>query len=348
VAYGATNLHGLAALAGAPGAAGAPDRSASAAAGDALISVVIPTFDRPDYLRLALAGVLAQSYGNLEIIVSDNASPEDPARIIAEFNDSRIRLHRHARTIGQTANFLAGIAQATGKYIAILGDDDVWRPDFIATLVAPMEADPQIVVAFCDHDIIDGDGRLDAEKTEEVTRRFGRHAIRDGAHRPFADIALLYRAICVVSGAVIRADGIDWSQLPPDLPSCSDIFISYLLAASGKRCWYTSQRLMHYRYHPKQVMRQHGTRFSYAPWTLELWLIFLRDARLEHRGYYRMVCTRWAIIIVLDHLLRRDWRGALGKARKFFAMGIFDPRVVIYHLLYTARFRALGIKRLVP
>ncbi|HEX9489501.1 MAG TPA: glycosyltransferase [Stellaceae bacterium] len=316
--------------------------------GPPLVSVVIPTYDRPAYLRLVVASVLGQTYPHLEIIVQDNASQQDPAVILAEFNDPRLRLARNARTIGQTANFLAGIARATGKYIALLGDDDVWQPDFIATLVAPMEADPQIVVAFCDHDIIDSDGRLDAEKTEEVTRRFGRHAIGDGAHRPFADIALLYRAICVVSGALIRADGIDWSLVPCELPYWSDIFIAYLLAASGGRCWYTSRRLMQYRYHPTQVMRHHGARPTYAQWMLELWLTVLRDARLEHRSYYRMVCTRWAIIIVLDRLMRRDWKGALGKVGKFFAMGIFDPRVLIYHLLYTARFRALGIKRLVP
>jgi glycosyltransferase involved in cell wall biosynthesis len=316
--------------------------------GPPLVSVVIPTYDRPAYLRLAVASVLQQTYPHLEIIVQDNASQQDPAVILAEFDHPRLRLARNARTIGQTANFLAGITQATGKYIALLGDDDVWQPDFIATLVAPMEADPEIVVAFCDHDIIDCDGRLDTAETEEVTRRFGRHVIGEGAHRPFDDIALLYRAICVVSGALIRVDGIDWSRVPPELPSCSDIFISYLLAVSRGRCWYTSRRLMQYRYHPTQVMRQHGARHTYAPWTLELWLTFLRDVQLEHRGYYRMVCTRWAIIIVLDRLVRRDWKGAFGKVGKFFAMGIFDPRVVIYHLFYTARFRALGIKRLVP
>jgi len=313
-----------------------------------LVSVVIPTYDRPAYLRLALASALGQTYRRLEIVVHDNASREDPSALVAELADPRIRLYRNPRIIGQTPNILAGVAKATGKYIAILGDDDLWRPDFIATLLAPMEADPEIVVAFCDHDIIDADGRLDAVKTEKVTRRFGRHAIAAGAHRPFDDIALLYRAICVVSGALIRADGIDWSRVPAELPSTSDIYIAYLLAASNGRCWYTPERLMQYRYHPMQAMQQHGARRSYAPWTLDLWLTFLRDTRLRHRGYYRMVCARWAAIVVLDRLIERDWKAAVASIGKFLAMGVFDPRALIYHLLYTARFQALGIKRLVP
>ena len=310
--------------------------------------MVIPTYDRPAYLRLALASVLAQTYPHLEIIVQDNASRQDPAAMLAAFNDPRLRLVRNARTIGQTANFLAGIAQAKGKYIALLGDDDVWQSDFIATLVAPMEADAEIAVAFCDHDIIDPDGRLDPEQTEQVTRRFGRHVIADGMHHPFENIALLYRSICVVSGAVIRAGAIDWSRIPAELPATSDIFICYLLAASGRRCWYTSRRLMQYRYHPTQLMRRHGARHTYAQWTLELWLTFLRDARLSHRGYYRMVCARWATIIVLDRARRRDWAGVARDVARFVSMGIFDPRAVIYHLLYAARFNTLGIRRLVP
>ena len=313
-----------------------------------VVSVVIPTYNRPAYLRLALAGALEQTYGDLEVIVQDNGSTMDPGPIVREFADPRVQLYRNSRTIGQTANILAGVARATGEFVAILGDDDVWEPDFIAALLAPMIADPRIVVAFCDHDIIDSDGKLDAGQTEAVARRFGRLAIREGAHAPFDDIALLYRAICVVSGALIRTRSIDWSRIPPDLPSCSDIFICYLLAASGGNCWYTSRRLMHYRYHAEQVMRQQGPRRSYAPWMLDLWLIFLRDGRLRHRSYYRMVCTRWALIIVLDHFRRGDWKGALRKVGEFFVQGIFDPRVVVYHIVYTARFSALGIRRLIP
>ena len=299
-----------------------------------LVSVVIPTYERPAYLRLALASALEQSYPHLEIIVHDNASEQNSSAVVDAFADPRIRFYRNAHTVGQTKNILAAVSKAAGKYVAILGDDDVWQPDFIATLLAPMEADPEIVVAFCDHDIIDADGRVDVEKTEEVTRRFGRRAVNDGTHRPpFDDIALLYRAICVVSGSLIRLDGIDWSKVPLELPSTSDIFICYLLAASGRRCWYTSRRLMQYRYHSLQAMRQHGARRSYADWTLELWFTFLRDARLKHRGYYRMVCTRWALIIVLDRLAQHDWRAAFHNARKFLAMGVFDPRVLVYHLL---------------
>ncbi|MBV9523897.1 MAG: glycosyltransferase family 2 protein, partial [Alphaproteobacteria bacterium] len=216
---------------------------------EALVSVVIPTFDRPGYLQLALASAVAQSYRNLEIIVCDNASPQDPSGIIAAFGDPRIRLHRNAQNLGPTPNTLKGVALAAGTYVAILGDDDVWKPDFIATLIAPMERDRQIIVSFCDHDIIDGKGELNPVATERVTRRFGRHLLRDGVYRSFEDIALVYRSICLVSGSLIRKDAIDWSRIPQNLPMSVDLYIAYLLATAGGSCAYTSARLIQYRYH---------------------------------------------------------------------------------------------------
>jgi glycosyltransferase involved in cell wall biosynthesis len=198
-----------------------------------LVSVVLPTYNRPSYLRLALLTVLAQTYDNLEIITQDNASSEDPSALVAAFRDPRMQLYRSPCNVSQTENFLAGIARATGRYIAILADDDLWRPNFISVLVAAMELHPDAVVAFCDHDIIDAEGRRDVAQTKEITRRFGRHRLRPGVHQPFDDIALVYRSICVVSGALIRRDVIDWHSIPRDIPLGVDTYIAYLLATSG-------------------------------------------------------------------------------------------------------------------
>jgi glycosyltransferase involved in cell wall biosynthesis len=313
-----------------------------------LVSVVVPTFDRPDYLRLAVAAVVTQTYKNLEIIVQDNGSTQDPAAVLASIQDPRLTIYRNERNIGQTPNILAGVARANGKYVAILGDDDLWDPAFVATLVEPMESDPEVVVAFCDHHIIDSQGRVDEVTTEKVTRRFGRHLLREGSYRPFDEIALIYRAICVVSGSLIRRAAVDWSQVPTNLPASSDIYIAYLLAVSGGKCWYTPRRLLKYRYHFGQTMRAQPSRLNYATWTLDLWLVFLHDVRLRNHGYFKMVCARWATLIVLDRLIRRDWSGARSEISRFFSLGLIDPRVLLLYLSYLVRFQIAGVRRLMP
>jgi glycosyltransferase involved in cell wall biosynthesis len=326
--------------------------SDAGAVSDCLVSVVIPTFDRPAYLRIALASVVAQSYRNLEIIVCDNASREDPSAIVAAFNDPRIRLHRKANHVGQTRNILTGVAMATGKYVAILGDDDVWRTDFIATLIAPMAADSEIIVSFCDHDIIDGEGRLSVAVTEQVTRRFGRHLLRDGVYRPFDEIALVYRSICVVSGSLIRRAAIDWSRIPQDLPVSIDLYIAYLLATAGGSCAFTSTRLMQYRYH--SLARANSFTNVHRSWrddlrcTLELWMTFLSDERLKSRPYVKMICVRKAALILIEGLRRREWRGIGADLAQFFRWGLLDPRAIYYHLFYFQRFQRQRTGRLLP
>src|SRR6185312_5364768 len=110
-------------------------------------------------LSVRIASVLRQSFGDFEVIVSDNASEVDPADVVAGFADPRLRYYRNPSNLGVTGSLLAACGHARGKYVAVLGDDDLWDPQFLATLVAPLESDPSLALAFCDHFIIGPDGR---------------------------------------------------------------------------------------------------------------------------------------------------------------------------------------------
>ncbi|HZT51221.1 MAG TPA: glycosyltransferase, partial [Stellaceae bacterium] len=271
---------------------------------------------------------------------------------VAAFNDPRIRFHRNPSNLGPTRNTLLGVAMATGAYVAILGDDDVWQPDFVATLIAPLQRDPSVIVSFCDHDIIDSEGRVDDAATDRVTRRFGRHLLLDGVYRSFDDIALVYRAICIVSGALIRRGAIDWTRIPDTLPISIDLYIAYLLATAGGACAYTSRRVMQYRYHSLQNAHSftnfHRSWRADLRWTLDLWMTFLRDERLTCRRYLKMVCARKAAIILLERLRQRDWRGAGGDFSEFRRRGLLDPHAVYDHLFYFFHFRRRHMGRLLP
>lgn len=103
--------------------------------GAPLVTVGIPTFNRPDGLRRTLECIRAQTYRNLEIIVSDNCSdtPETRAVVLAHQQaDARVRYVRQERNIGLEANFKFLLAQATGEFFFWAADDDEWTPDFVA------------------------------------------------------------------------------------------------------------------------------------------------------------------------------------------------------------------------
>jgi glycosyltransferase involved in cell wall biosynthesis len=313
-----------------------------------LVSVVLPTYNRPSYLKLALPSALAQTYANLEVVVQDNASSEDPTPLISAFGDPRVQLYRAPGSLSQTENFLAGIARASGRYIAILADDDLWRPNFIATLVTAMELYPDVVVAFCDHDIIDAEGRCDAVRTHKIARWFARHRLRRGVHRPFDDIALVYRSICIASCALIRRDAIDWDSIPKDIPLHLDMYIAYLLAVSGRSCWYAAERLAQVRHHATQIGATSHTNPEVMGWDLAFWKACLEDRRIGHRAYYKVWCARTGIETILDRLRRRDWTGLRRKLAVLFQMRLVDPRIALYLLVYLVRFGLAGMGRRLP
>ena len=92
------------------------------------VSVVIPTHNRSEFLRSAIASVLSQTYQDFELIVVDDASTDSTAEVVASFNDSRIKFIRHQTNQGGSAARNTGIRASKCDYIAFLDDDDEWSP----------------------------------------------------------------------------------------------------------------------------------------------------------------------------------------------------------------------------
>jgi len=97
--------------------------------GEPLVSVVIPTYKRSAIVPNAISSVLNQTYGNLEVLVVDDCSPDDTGSVVQGIADSRIRYLRHDKNKGLPAVRNTGIRAATGEFIAFLDDDDEWRSD---------------------------------------------------------------------------------------------------------------------------------------------------------------------------------------------------------------------------
>lgn len=126
-----------------------------------LVSIGIPSYNRPEGLRKALECFTRQTYRNLEIIVSDNCSPDDPSEMARAFAaaDSRVKYYRQEKNIGMTLNGHFVWGKATGKYFVLGSDDDWWAPDFVADLVVALAEEPAAVCAFCDFEEVDERGR---------------------------------------------------------------------------------------------------------------------------------------------------------------------------------------------
>ncbi|NER08783.1 MAG: glycosyltransferase family 2 protein, partial [Okeania sp. SIO3C4] len=101
---------------------------------DPLISIGIPTYNRPQRLRKTLASITCQTYSNLEIIVSDNCSSDDETqKVVQEFmeTDPRIRYFRQDENIGMFYNFKFVFDVSKGDYFTWVADDDARSNDYI-------------------------------------------------------------------------------------------------------------------------------------------------------------------------------------------------------------------------
>lgn len=99
-----------------------------------LVSIGIPTYNRANsYLKHALRSAVSQTYENIEIIVSDNCSPDNTESFVREINDPRIRYYRQKENIGPLKNRAFCLEQARGEYVVMLLDDDLIDEDFIST-----------------------------------------------------------------------------------------------------------------------------------------------------------------------------------------------------------------------
>ncbi len=214
-----------------------------------LVSVITPTYNRPQYLKQALTSAVRQTYRNIEIIVSDNCSPENPQAIVESFGDSRIRFSRNATNLGMFPNTINAFKMARGKYVASLLDDDMWEEDFLEKLIPPLEANPDLALAFCDHYIMNADSEIDYAATEQCSRFYKRANLKEGIYQPFCKLSLVDRSVSTATAAVIRRDVVDWDSIPAEVGGSWDIYLNYLCCRSGLGAYYHPAKLTRYRVH---------------------------------------------------------------------------------------------------
>jgi glycosyltransferase involved in cell wall biosynthesis len=108
-----------------------------------LVSVVIPCFNRADYLQQTLTSICGQSYADMEIVVVDDGSTDRTASLVAQFDDSRI-IYIKQENRGVSAARNTGLFNTKGEFIVFFDSDDVMTPDFIERRVDLLKANPDI------------------------------------------------------------------------------------------------------------------------------------------------------------------------------------------------------------
>lgn len=214
-------------------------------------SIVLPTYRGAAHLPAQLASLAGQDERPGELVVTDDASPDETVEVVERFARDApfpVRVTRQAANVGVVENVSRGVAAATGDVVLLCDQDDAWKPHKVRTLVAPLRANADIVLAFADAELADEALRPTSVKLSEHTGLAGNAA--RFARDPFAFLLKRNRA----NGASMAFRR---SVVLPALPVPSawlhDAYLALVLAAVGDVV-YVDEPLMLYRQHARQVV----------------------------------------------------------------------------------------------
>ncbi len=212
------------------------------------VSVVTTTFNRPEYLKEAIRSALSQTFEDFELLVCDDGGREETKRLCESFHDARIRHIVNDSPLGIALNTYSGVKQSGSDLITFLNDDDRWTPEFLTKCVPPLLTDANVVLCFCDHSLIDAEGKPLLRETDNNSIQYGRSSLAGG---PVAEpLKLIVRnSVPLAMGSVFRKSAVDWSRYSKKVEGAYDFFLSYCLLRSGGNVVFVSERLTEYRVH---------------------------------------------------------------------------------------------------
>lgn len=125
------------------------------------ISVGLPVCNGERYLEESIDSILAQTYTDFELIISDNASTDSTEDICRRYaaGDARVRYHRNQKNIGGGQNHCRVFSLASGRYFRFAAHDDVCAPELLALCLEALELHPEAVLSYPIIVRIDGEGR---------------------------------------------------------------------------------------------------------------------------------------------------------------------------------------------
>jgi glycosyltransferase involved in cell wall biosynthesis len=224
------------------------------------LSVCVPAFNGAPYIGAALTSVLAQTFGDFELLVVDDGSTDGTREVVEGLRDARLRVIGHRFRLGLVANWNRCLELSRGRYVTVFHQDDLMAPDNLEEKVRFLDTERGVGFVHSAVEQIDADGGLvstswsdppgpDHEGRHEGIAYFRR--LVSGANVVCAPSVVMRRA------AVERVGGFD-----PRLPFTAD-WEMWLRLALFHDVGYVARPLVRYR-------RHHAMETEQSPWSRHL------------------------------------------------------------------------------
>jgi glycosyltransferase involved in cell wall biosynthesis len=176
----------------------------------ALVSIIIPTYNRSPLVIEAIASVLDQTVRDIEVIVVDDGSTDDTRAAVEAVKDARLKyFYKSNGGVSSARNM--GLAKAGGEYICFLDSDDLWPENFLSVMVAALESEPGSDIAYSPRTLL----RPDGSRTRSIA----------WDHRPSGQLTevLFADTFMQVSSVCFRRKALEGFAFDAILPNAEDV-----------------------------------------------------------------------------------------------------------------------------
>lgn len=247
-------------------------------------SVIIPVYNRRQWVGRAIRSVLEQTYGDWELVVVDDASEDDSADFVAgEFGEA-VDLIRMSENRGVSAARNRGIERARGEWLAFLDSDDEWLPQKLEKQRAELEQSPLLIC-----------------HTDEIWVRNG---VRVNPHKHHqksgGDIFLKALALCVMSPssiAIHRRVFAEVGLFDEALPACEDYELWLRIAARYEVAYLEEKLIVKYGGHADQLSQAHYAMDRFRVYALDKLLCAMPELEAVKQQAARKMLMRKAKIV---------------------------------------------------
>lgn len=297
------------------------------------VSVIVPTYNRGDFVLQAVRSALAQTFDDLEVIVADDGSDDGTAELLDGVGDPRLEVLRLEHSGIPAAVRNVALSHSRGDLVALLDDDDVWLPEKLERQVAVIDREPAVGLVCSNARVIDGNGA-------EIGQRYLRP--EQGTSGDVLE-QLLDVNFVIASSAIVRRELIERvGGFSEDFRlHAVDDYDLWLRVAAISRVAYLPEPLLSYREHDRSIHR--GVPHT-AYWTCVLAAVENLEGFLgggDERGRSLVGPARARILVQLARV--QHGTGASADAARSLADAVrIDVTTTIVELLRPFVGRTLG------
>lgn len=251
-----------------------------------ILSVILTVFDRENFLPEAIKSVLAQDYSDFEVLVADDLNSLATKRTVESFSDPRVVHCPTEHTLGVAGNVRSSLVHCRGKYIAILNDDDTWKPNFLSRCLKIMERYEECNLVFCNHEVIDLEGKKMEALTKRYTNVFARNRLVEGPIENLLQKICINNVVPLAVGTVFRKSAINHELIRDRMAGAYDHWISLCVSSQPGFGYFLPDYLTCYRIHDLRASSNNAKQIDalIAVYCAALESDFLKELHSHLRG----------------------------------------------------------------